>query len=55
LNDIWTNIFRCEGEKEVGFALFIHNFSTFLGRAAITWRICLSSRNTVEKDMGKHC
>ena len=23
------------GEKEVGFALFFHNFSTFLGRAGI--------------------
>ncbi|MBR6607228.1 MAG: GNAT family N-acetyltransferase [Oscillospiraceae bacterium] len=28
-------IFALEGEKEVGFALFIHNFSTFLGRAGI--------------------
>ena len=28
-------IFVCEGEKEVGFALFFHNFSTFLGRAGI--------------------
>lgn len=28
-------LFRCEGEKEVGFALFFHNFSTFLGRAGI--------------------
>lgn len=28
-------IFACEGEKEVGFALFFHNFSTFLGRAGI--------------------
>ncbi|MBQ3242311.1 MAG: GNAT family N-acetyltransferase, partial [Oscillospiraceae bacterium] len=26
-------IFALEGEKEVGFALFFHNFSTFLGRA----------------------
>ena len=26
-------LFVCEGEKEVGFALFFHNFSTFLGRA----------------------
>jgi len=24
-----------EGEKEVGFALFFHNFSTFLGRCGI--------------------
>ena len=28
-------IFAMEGEKEVGFALFFHNFSTFLGRAGI--------------------
>lgn len=27
--------FALEGEKEVGFALFFHNFSTFLGRAGI--------------------
>lgn len=28
-------IFVLEGEEEVGFALFFHNFSTFLGRAGI--------------------
>ncbi len=28
-------IFACEGDKEVGFALYFHNFSTFLGRAGI--------------------
>ncbi len=28
-------LFACEGEKEVGFALFFHNFSTFLGRAGL--------------------
>ena len=28
-------LFVCEGEKEEGFALFFHNFSTFLGRAGI--------------------
>lgn len=28
-------VFAMEGEKEVGFALFFHNFSTFLGRAGI--------------------
>ena len=28
-------IFALEGEKEVGFALFFHNFSTFLGRAGL--------------------
>lgn len=28
-------IFALEGEKEVGFALYFHNFSSFLGRAGI--------------------
>lgn len=28
-------IFVLDGEKEVGFALFFHNFSTFLGRAGL--------------------
>ncbi|MBR2759526.1 MAG: GNAT family N-acetyltransferase [Solobacterium sp.] len=28
-------LFVLEGEKEAGFALFFHNFSTFLGRAGI--------------------
>lgn len=28
-------LFATEGDKEVGFALFFHNFSTFLGRAGI--------------------
>jgi len=28
-------LFICEDEREVGFALFFHNFSTFLGRAGI--------------------
>ncbi len=28
-------LFVCDGKKEVGFALFFHNFSTFLGLAGI--------------------
>ena len=28
-------IFALEGEKEVGFALYFYNFSTFLGRAGL--------------------
>lgn len=28
-------IFALEGDKEVGFALFFHNFSTFLGKAGV--------------------
>ncbi len=32
---IAETLFACEDGKEVGFALFFHNFSTFLGRAGI--------------------
>ena len=28
-------LFACEDGKEIGFALFFHNYSTFLGRAGI--------------------
>lgn len=28
-------LFACENGKEIGFALYFHNFSTFLGRAGI--------------------
>ena len=28
-------LFAMEGDREVGFALFFHNFSTFLGRAGM--------------------
>ena len=28
-------LFALEGDREVGFALFFHNFSTFLGRAGL--------------------
>lgn len=28
-------LFACEGDVEVGFALFFHNFSTFLGKPGI--------------------
>ena len=28
-------IFACLGDKEIGFALFFHNFSTFLGSAGL--------------------
>ena len=28
-------IFACEGNREIGFALFFHNFSTFLGRSGL--------------------
>ncbi len=42
-------IFVLADGREVGFALFFHNFSTFLGRAGLFWRICTSSRSTVER------
>ena len=28
-------VFALEGDREVGFALYFHNFSTFLGRAGV--------------------
>ena len=28
-------LFVCEGGREIGFALFFHNFSTFVGRAGL--------------------
>ena len=28
-------LFACENGKEIGFALFFHNFSTFVGRAGL--------------------
>ena len=28
-------IFACKSKKEIGFALFFHNFSTFLGRSGL--------------------
>ena len=34
-------IFALEDGVEVGFALFFHNFSTFLGRAGIILKTCL--------------
>ena len=42
-----------EDQKEVGFALFFHNFSTFLGRAGISWKTCLCFRSTEERGMEK--
>ena len=39
-------IFALAEGREVGFALFFHNFSTFLAGRGSTWRICLSCRST---------
>ena len=38
-----------------GFALFFHNFSTFLAGPASIWRTCMCCRNTGEKAWGKGC
>lgn len=48
-------IFACADGKEIGFALFFHNYSTFLGRAGIYLKSCISCRNTVEKAMVRLC
>lgn len=48
-------LFVLEGETEVGFALFFHNFSTFLGRRASTWRTCMSGRSAAERAMERPC
>ena len=46
-------LFVVENGIPVGFALFFHNFSTFLGRAGSISRISLFSRNIGEKAMEK--
>ena len=38
-------LFAVSAGREVGFALFFHNFSTFLGKAGSTWRTCTSCRS----------
>ena len=45
-------IFAMEKGKEVGFALFFHNFSTFLGRAGIYLEDLFASRSTVARATG---
>ena len=44
-------IFAVAGEKEVGYALFFHNFSTFLGRAGIY----LEDLFVLPEERGKGC
>jgi len=46
-------IFAMDGEKEVGFALFFHNFSTFLGRAGIYLEDLFVRREYRGKGFGK--
>lgn len=46
-------IFACENGKEIGFALFFHNFLRFWGERGSIWRIFTLRRNTGEKDMAR--
>lgn len=46
-------IFALEGDKEVGFALFFHNFSTFLGRSGIYLEDLYVSPESRGKGYGK--
>ena len=46
-------IFAMEGEKEIGFALYFHNFSTFLGRAGIYLEDLYVKPEYREKGYGK--
>ena len=47
-------IFAVEDGKEVGFALFFHNFSTFLGRAGIYLEDLFVLPEYRGKGYGKH-
>ena len=46
-------LFVCDGDREVGFALFFHNFSTFLGRAGIYLEDLFVLRECRGKGYGK--
>lgn len=46
-------IFAMEGEKEVGFALFFHNFSTFLERAWLNLEDLYVKPEARDKGYGK--
>ena len=46
-------IFARENGREIGFALFFHNFSTFLGRGEFIWKISIFSRNSADGDTEK--
>lgn len=46
-------LFVCEDGREVGFALFFHNFSTFLGRAGIYLEDLFVLPESREKGYGK--
>ena len=48
-------IFALEDGREVGFALFFHNFSPFWAELASILRTCMFEKNTDTKDMAKAC
>ena len=48
-------LFVMDGSTEVGFALFFHNFSTFLGAPASTWRTCMSGPRIAAEVTAKRC
>ena len=43
------------GDTFVGFALYLQNFSTFVGRPGSTWKIFMCGRNTVGAVMATQC
>ena len=48
-------LFACDEGREVGFALFFHHFSTFLGRAGIYLEIYLEDLFVLPAYRGKGC
>lgn len=46
-------IFAVKAGREIGFALFFHNFSTFLGRADFILKTCTYDHNIAEEAMVK--
>ena len=48
-------IFACLDDKEIGFALFFHNFSTFLGRAGLYGKALLKklAAIAIERQCGR--
>ncbi len=48
-------IFAAAGGREVGFALFFHNFSTSLAGRASIWRTCLSCLRSGARGTARLC
>ena len=44
-----------ERDAPVGFAVYFHNFSTFLGVAACGWRTSSSSPNSADEATARYC